>query len=312
MEPMKKKAILAVVALAALAACGDDSFGVLADDEPADDLEAELVAASKPDCPTASESAPLSVLWWRTRRELKQFVWASDGSRVTLLENTYEEKKSWWPWATETDKRRHCHRVYTQNLDGSNRQQLGAIAELRGNDLFDMKPAGYVVVEAFDTTGNLHVHRWSNATGARTLLASTPDTCSVARVIPSPDGARMASILVASPCGSISGDPSVPSTVTEQMLDAAGASVGAPHTVTLNGFVVPVWTLAGAFVTTSVSAAFAFGEDGEAPVATAVPTCTDPPTTSSRVNAAGEQLDIVGDGPGVAVIAPDRAFGCGQ
>jgi hypothetical protein len=304
-----------MVGVLALSACGEEDFGVLADDVQADDVQADddplpvETYAAQPDCPTASESASLSIWWWRTRRELTQFVWSSDGSRVTLLENTYEEKKNWWPWATDTDKRRFCHRIYTQNLDGSNKQLLG-LNELRGHDLFDMKPAGYLVVEAFDTDGNLQIHRWPAAGGARTLLAKTPDTCSYARVIPSPDGARMAQILVAQPCGSV-GDPSTPTKVTVQMLKASGAKIGGANVVNTNGFIVPVWTLAGDFVVTNFTTASAFGEDGQAPVATAVPTCTDPPTTSSRTNAAGQMLDIVGNQPGVAVIAPDRAFGCG-
>jgi hypothetical protein len=243
-------------------------------------------------------------------RQLDRFVWSSDGQRIYSIVQSYEEKKPLLPIGGATTKRRFCHELFVQQPDGSGRHVIGGQAAFKNAALYAMQPAGYTVVESLDSSGNMLIHRWS-ADGARTLLATTPDSCSYPQVIPSPDGARMASILVRTPCGS-NGSPTAIATVSVRMLNAGGDPVAAASQVQLQGWVTPVWTRAGQLIVTDASAAFSFGPDGESPVAVARPTCTDPATTSSIVDAGGQQLDIVNGQIGVATHAPDRAFGCGQ
>jgi hypothetical protein len=271
-------------------------------------VEAESIFAATPACPTAPENIPINLFFWRTGRQLAGFKWSSDGSKILGIETLYEEKQTWSPiWGIQVQRRKLCHQLYWTTLESTSRQNLGGPSELEVIDAFAFPQAGYVIVEKHSGTSPWLFERVA-LDGTRKPLASISGTCDWAQAVPSPDGAMIAyahSLLAHCP------DPTLAdSTTTVSFFDAAGAQVGGSGAVALPGYARSTWTAAGAFVVTDGATAAAVAAPAGTVTATAVLRCTDPPTTSSNVDAAGRLLDIHDGKAAVVAVDPSRAFGC--
>jgi hypothetical protein len=257
-------------------------------------------------CPTAREDIPLNPLVWKTTRQLDGFIWSADGAQILGIETLYEEKKYWNPWYVTTQKRNFCHQLYWTTLDGATRQDIGSPNELAVVEAFAFARAGYVVIEKHSESSPWIFER-VGLDGQHTPLASIDGSCDWARAIPSPDGAFIAFVHTRlTHCGSTTLNDS---TTTVSFFDANGAPTGGSGSVTLAGYALSTWTPDGRLVVTDRATASSVAVDG-AVTPTTVPRCTDPSTTSSKVDAQGRMLEIGSGKPAVVANAPDRAFGC--
>jgi hypothetical protein len=212
-------------------------------------------------CPTASPGAP-SLLFWHTTRQLEHLVWSSDGHQVGGAEYVFEEKKSWNPLDGTTLKRKFCHQLST--YDPKTLARLGYVGPMQPNQVGDitfMQPAGYFTVMTYERDfGGWDFHRVA-LDGTRKLLAHVDVGCQYGRILPSPNGSRIAYLAVAGHCGN---DGQGGNDVVVSFFDGAVNALGQSPSVRvyLDGGAVKV-----------------------EPAAT--PRCTDPGTTSSPVAAAG-------------------------
>jgi hypothetical protein len=290
-----KSLSLALLLALFLPACADETE----DDAPV------LLAASVPECPSAPENRSLSLFWWKTTRQTERFVWTPDGGRVLGSELLFEEKRSWNPLSGSTDKRKMCHQLYLADADGGHRQDLGGPAPLQAGELFAFPAAGYVVAQTF-REGAWDYQRVA-LDGTAHLVATISGSCEWGRVLPAPDGQVIAIVRTRQP-GCDSGG--VPTTTDVGFVDASGATLPGHATVALAGFGQATWTPAGRLVVTDGQSATAVALDGSLALAP-LPRCTEPPTSSSDVDAAGRVLGVSASGkPIVVATDPARAFGC--
>jgi hypothetical protein len=281
-----------------LSACG-------AENDPIDADEVAFAATATPECPSAPESWSLSLFWWKTTRQTERFVWTPDGTRVLGSELLFEEKKSWNPLNGTTDKRKMCHQLYLADADGSHRQDLGGMAPYQAGELFAFPAAGYVIAQIF-SGGAWDFQRVALGGAARTL-ATVSGSCEWGRVIPAPDGQRVAIVRTHQPDCQGAG---VATSTDVSFVDASGAPLPGAATVALAGFGQATWTPAGQLVVTDGQSARSVAADGTTAVA-AVPHCTEPPTSSSEVDAHGRVLGVSSSGkPQIVGVDAARAFGC--
>lgn len=293
------RAIAVLLSLVTIAGCADDGDDVQTE-LPTE--QAQVLAAAT--CPTAPENWPLSLFWWKTTRQIENFVWTSDGSRLLGSELRFEEKKSWDPLAGTTLKRKFCHQLFLIDVDGTDRQDLGAAAPLQAGEMFAFPAAGYVVAELAREGARDWVRVGSN--GSRRPLATIEGDCTWGRVVPSPDGSHIAVVRTTQACN----DGGVESAVEVAFLNAAGDPVSTPVSIDFDHFATTTWTPAGTLVATDGAAAFAVSVTGAVTPAP-VPGCTEPPTASSEVDAAGRIVEVVDGGrPGIVGTDRSRAFGC--
>ncbi len=262
-------------------------------------------AAATPTCPTASESWSLSLFWWKTTRQLEHFVWSSDASRLLGVELLFEEKKSWDPLSGTTLKRKLCHQLFLVDANGANRVNLGGVAPYQAGETFAFPQAGYVTAQTFRDGAWDFVH--VTLAGARRVLGSVSGRCEWARAIPSPDGAVIAFVRTSQAGCDTAG--ATASSVDVSFFDAAGALLPGHATVSLAGFGLATWTPAGQLVVTDDSAAVRVAIDGSV-LPASVPGCTEPPTTSGEVDAAGRLVGVVNGAPAILGTDATRAFGC--
>jgi hypothetical protein len=261
-------------------------------------------AAKGSACPTAPENWPLSHFWWKTSRYPERYVWTPDGSRLLGVEVLYEERKSWDPLNGSTDKRKTCHRLFLIDLDGKNRQNLGAAQPLQGGEVFAYPKKGYALVQLF-RPGALDFVRVA-LDGAHTTLGTASGDCVWGRALPSPDGAAIALVRTTQPDCESGGV----ATQTEVRFFTAAGAPGAVATVAHAGFAQATWTKAGSLVVTDGAMAVRVASDGQTSSAP-LPGCTEPPTSSSEVDATGRIIGISEQGQPVVVgVDPTRAFGC--
>jgi hypothetical protein len=288
----------ALTSLLAVAGCALD------EPETVDADTAALAEPAAPVCPTASERWPLSRFWWKTTRQLERFVWTSDGARLLGSELVFEERRSWDPLDGTTRKRRFCHQLFLANPDGSGRQDLGGRAPLQAGELFAFPSAGYVVAQT------LREGAWDyvrvGLDGSRRALATLGGDCVWGRAVPSPTGDRIAVVRTTQACN----DGGVASTTEVSFLDGGGAPLPGAARVELAGLGVATWTPAGDLVVTDQQTAVAVGPGGGVRPAP-VPGCTEPPTSSSDIDARGRVVGVDERGrPVILETDPARAFGC--
>jgi hypothetical protein len=300
--------VATVATTASLAGCAMDGIiddSTLAASATSED-DALFAATAAPECPSAPEGWSLGLFWWKTTRQTERFVWTPDGTRVLGSELLFEEKKSWNPLNGTTDKRKMCHQLYLADPDGGHRQDLGGPAPSQVGELFAYPAAGYVVAQLF-REGAWDFQRVGLDGGARTL-ATVSGGCEWGRVLPAPDGSRIAVVRTHQP-GCQSGG--VATTTDVAFLDATGAAIpGAGASVALAGFGQATWTPAGELVVTDGQAAATVSFAGVV-AAAAVPRCTEPPTSSSEVDARGRVLGVSPSGePQIVGTDASRAFGC--
>jgi hypothetical protein len=291
-----------------LAACGvQPAPPSAAETASQEEVEAASLLAAAPNCPTASESLPLNLLFWRSARVLDGFKWSNDGSQILGIETRYEEKQTWSPlWGLKVVRRKYCHQLFWTALDSAARQNIGGPSELQVVDALAFPQAGYIVIGKHSDSSPWIYERVA-LDGSRRQLASISGACDWSQAVPSPDGSTIAyahTVLHSCPDPTLSN-----STTTVSFFDAAGSAIGSSGQVTLAGYARSTWTPAGAFVVTDGATASAVAVDGTVS-ATAVPGCTDPPSTSSNVDATGRLLDIHDGKPAVVGVDPGRAFGC--
>jgi hypothetical protein len=299
---------LVVVALLALPACvspADPSAPAPA----ADNVAAASLAVSAPNCPTASETLPISFWYWRTRRTLDGFVWANDGTNILGIETLVEEKytPSLFGWKVITQK--PCHQLFWTTLGSSDRTNIGGPSELEIVNAYAFYDQHYIAIEKHSGTSNWQLERVDTVknSGTRTPYAAITGTCDWARAIPSPKGDTVAYVhSSANPCtpGSLA-----PSATTVTFFNAAGALQPGKASFTMSGFAQGTWRPDEQLVVSDGNTAVTVAIDGTV-APTSVPRCTDPPTTSSTVDAKGQLLDINDGKPAVVAVDVSRAFGC--
>jgi hypothetical protein len=284
-----------------LSACGSENDPI----DPIDSDEVAFAATATPECPSAPESWSLSLFWWKTTRQTERFVWTPDGARVLGSELLFEEKKSWNPLNGTTDKRKMCHQLYLADADGGHRQDLGRPAPYQAGELFAFPAAGYVVAQIF--SGGAWDFQRVALDGSARSLATVSGSCEWGRVIPAPDGQRIAVVRTHQPDCQGAG---VGTTTDVSFVDASGAALPGAATVALAGFGQATWTPAGQLVVTDGQSARSVAADGTTAVAP-VPRCTEPPTSSSEVDAHGRVLGVSPSGkPQIVGTDAARAFGC--
>lgn len=266
-------------------------------------------AASAPNCPTASESLPINLFFWRTRRTLDGFVWANDGQQILGIETLVEEKQTLTIFGIQVITRKPCHQLFWTSLGSTARTNLGGPSELEVVNAYAFPGNGYVAIEKHSGTSSWQFERVDTRQnrGTRTPYAAIDGSCDWARAIPSPDGTHVAYVhSSADPCtpGSLA-----PSATTVSFFDAAGAPLGGKASFSLPGFAQGTWRPDGQLVVSDGNTAVTVALDGTV-AATSVPHCTDPPTSSSNVDAKGELLDINDGKPAVVGVDDSRAFGC--
>ncbi len=282
-----------------LAACGPDEQEL----DMVDD--AAFAATAAPGCPSAPESWPLSLFWWKTTRQAERFVWSAQGGQVLGSELLFEEKLSWNPLNGTTDKRKLCHQLYLADADGSHRRDLGGPALLQAGELFAFPSSGYVVAQT------LREGAWDyqrvDLDGTRRLLGTISGRCEWGRALPSPDGQVIAFVRTHQGCAN---PAEVASTTEVSFLDASGAPLPGHATVALAGFGQATWTPAGQLIVTDDHSARSVALDGSIAPAP-LPHCIEPPTSSSDVDALGRVLGVSESGmPAVVAADPARRFGC--
>lgn len=256
-------------------------------------------------CPTAPKRA---VTWWRwaTVEDVETLAWSPDGSEILVSEHLFEQKSAIFGY---DQTQNHCHRLAVYAPDGTRKREMMALtpgfAPYFPGSLTFM--ASYAVYHhqnyALDKTGLWEAFRVA-PNGQRKTLVTWPK-CSHGQVIPSPDGSTMAMITIKSSCTSAS----QASTTTVRFLDAAGNPIGATVTTPFTTWPVGTWTPAGAFIVTDRTTAVRVDVSG-ASVATPVPSCTEPATTSSEVAHDGRLVSFLAGKLSVFGIDPSRAFGC--
>jgi hypothetical protein len=156
------------------------------------EVEAASLLAAAPNCPTASESLPLNLFFWRTARALDGFKWANDGSKILGIETRYEEKQTWSPlWGIQVVRRKTCHQLFWTTLDSAASQNIGAPSELEVVDAFAFPQAGYIVLGKH-TDSSPWIFERVALDGSRKQLASISGACDWAQAVPSPDGSTIA------------------------------------------------------------------------------------------------------------------------
>ncbi len=269
-----------------------------------------LFGFNEPECPTASTSRSLSLFWWRGQRFVDHAVWSSDGAWVAAVETAYEEKKSWDPLNGTTDKRRTCHRVFVQKLDGTGKRYLGADVKGQAGNMFFMRPGSdadaYVLLQVY--AGSAVSYDRVALDGKRSIIAK--DGGRELNLVPSPDGRTIAQIKIQS-CDAPPEGPFPDAKTEVRMLSDRGVLRGTPHSI-----VAPCYSVGFTFrpdnllVVADGQHAYAFDTNGGAPTSTTLPRCVNPPTTSSWVDAQGRVLSFVDGKASSSDKNAELAFGC--
>jgi hypothetical protein len=286
--------------MAACATAGDDPA-----ESTIDSADSEV---STP-CPTASAGKP-TYLFWHTTRQLEHLVWSSDGQQVGAVELIFEERKSWNPLNGTTDKRKFCHQLSILDKNLKHVRYVGPMQPNQAGEISFMQPGGYFTVMTYvrDFDG-WDFHRVA-LDGTRKLLAHTDVGCQYGRMLPSPDGTRIAYFDVAGHCNDgLSGND-----VKVTFFDGVtGAAIATSASVNLPGGAALTWTPAGDIVLTdgTKSVRVALAGTTVTITNTSVPGCTDPGTSSSVIAADGRILGFDSNGkPAIVGTDPSAAFGC--
>lgn len=306
-----------------------------------------LLGACDPTEPQGEELED-RVLWWHPHTETWESsepyrgapAWSDDGTDAAGIRLRYERRVSFPPLQGWWAKRNFSFRVFIQE-PGSWSEVFLHDEELAGRptSLYvmsetDTRP-GYVLVERFDDeafeTETLRVGLDGEITSVvRTPLgpSSTPPD-----VVPSPDGNVLASVacrpFVEIPVdGGTRIEPQRPIPCDVEFLDATTLTSISTARVELaeqppfapagpdEDYALPWqrWTPDGTLVVTDYQRSAFAVRPGEAPQATAIPTCHGPETTSSKVDAQGRRLGLSWGGD-IQIVdsidAVDEPFGCG-
>lgn len=294
-------ALLSLVLLGCAEVAPDDE---LTDESDIETTEADLTGA----CPTAKTGA-LSHFLWRTTRQLERVVWSSDGTQIGGVEYVFEEKKSWNPLDGTTQKRKFCHQLVTLDTKGKRFGTVGPMQPNQAGDITFMKPAGYFTTQSFvRDAGGWDFHRVA-LDGSRTLLAHVDVGCQYGRMLPSPDGSRIAYFEVRGHCDDgLSGND-----VIVTFFDGKGKKLGTSSSISLPNGAYETWTPAGDLIVTDGVSSYRVDLAGSV-VKTApasVPSCMEPGTTSSNIASDGRTLDFDANGKAAVVSTdPSTAFGC--
>lgn len=286
-----------------LGGCVGPQLQESAADEP---VVGEAEEALESACPTASESAKLSRFWWKTSRHLEHVIWTDEGKEILGSEYLFEEKIPVFDplSGSGVEQRKFCHRLFLANPDGTNRRDLGKAQSYYPGESFAFPRAGYVVIQkVHDQTWD---YEWVALDGTRRPLGTISGNCTWGGAIPSPDGSIVAFTRTVQP--GCDGTSSTATTTTVSFFDARGNSIGKSATMEKAGFARPTWTPAGQLIISDGQQASAVAVDGTV-VTAPIPHCTEPPTTSSEVDAHGRVVKVVDD---KIVILPELGtpFGC--
>jgi hypothetical protein len=281
-----------------------------------------LALSSRPALVVAAASMLLTACWviWSDAEYISAVAWSDDDARVVYAVLRYEERDSANPLHGSTIKRNFRHQLYLQKPDGSGKSALGnEIAGQNAMELYFMRDAGYVLAGAVDDSA-----RWFNRIGldgrVREVARKSSASCEARYfdVVPSPDGEVLALVQAAPGCSGTGWDgPPSPhggasaadEMIFVQLLDAQTLAVLKSHAVTLQAWSIEwTWRLEGDFVVTDGRSAWSLDTDRNA-LATSVPACTWPKTSSSEWSAAG--VHVYADGPTVRTgeTQPHAAFG---
>lgn len=299
---MKLRSAFPLLALV-LFGCADVAPDEDANEGEAETTESDLTAT----CPTA-RTGSLSRLSWRTTRQLERAVWSSDGTQIGGVELVFEEKKSWNPLDGSTQKRKYCHQLVTLDTKGNRLGTVGPMQPNQAGDITFMKPAGYFTAQTFVRDGGWDFHRVA-LDGTRKLLAHVEVGCQYGRVLPSPDGSRIAYFEVLGHCT----DGESGNDVVVTLFDRTGKKLGSSPKIPLPNGAYETWTPAGDLIVTdgvTASRVLLVGSALQTAPAS-VPGCMEPGTTSSTIAADGRTLDFDANGkPVVVATQPSAAFGC--
>src|SRR5262249_28029365 len=157
----------------------------------------------------------------------------SDGKQIGGVEYVFEEKKSWNPLDGTTLKRKFCHQLSLYDAKTLARTSyVGPLQPNQAGDIEFMQPAGYFTVMTYQRDfDGWDFHRVA-LDGTRKLLAHVDVGCQYGRILPSPDGSRIAFFYVAGHCDN---DGQSGNDVTVTLFDAAGNTLGVSPSVNLPG-----------------------------------------------------------------------------
>jgi len=247
---------------------------------------------------------------WTSKQQLEQAVWADDNSELAVIELTFEEKASGL-LATETQQRNIQHQIWLQNPDGSQKRALTQKRQHRNENLFYMKQAGYLVVDAISAEG---IRRFDKIDLEGNELPIVEEQivyqpCTEAndsahqvahQIIPSPDGSLM--VEVYSPqCGQ----------ATIEFLHANNLSFIDGQTFAIDEPMTVMWHPYGYIIFTSNDLDKAWKvAPHSAPVPIQPPGCLAPLTTSSAVSLNGRLAYIEHDQVLIKPVETQQIFGC--
>ena len=253
---------------------------------------------------------------WTPRQQNDQAVWADDSSEVAVIKLSFEEKRSNLLSST-TEQRHFKHQILVQNLDGSGQRAITQWRNYKNGQLFYMKQAGYLVVEALLESGARRFDKIA-LNGNEILIIETPDSdhqpCQdqtatesakePARVqhavIPSPDGQQLVHIY--SPeCGQL----------TVEFLYANSLNVFDTQTMKIDEPMTATWHPGGYVIFANHKNDKAWKVTPLAPqLPVTPPNCLSPVTTSSDISLEGLQVYFEGEQLATKEMGRQRAFGC--
>ncbi len=247
-------------------------------------------------------------------------IWADDDSEQLYVRHTFAERQRASPFPeAESITGNHRMRVFRHSLDGDSTPVGEWRDETPGPDWYFMKSAGYILGSVQTGEDGLRYERWSLDGSAVQPVVESPgtiDACSFSVVVPSPDGSTLALV---HRVGAPASGPAIPGcgagTVSVERLDAQSlARLTRTGQVAIEGRVQFTFAPDGRAFVFAGTERFVVSDDGQAlEPASAPPTCTVPPTTSSNISSAGRLIaanSLEPNDPIVVIADGQTPFGC--
>lgn len=228
-------------------------------------------------------------------------VWADDGSDIAVVELHYKEIDG-----VQTDFK---HRLYVQNVDGSQKRAITELRDYQNGSLYYMKQGGYFIMESLLPDGMRRFDRIDD-NGNEILIIEMPaytdcppDTAQAYHtIIPSPDAALLAHIFSLE-CGEVS----------VSFLYANNLNIIAePIQLKINEPINATWHIENylLLVNNKNDKAWAI-HTNQAPKSVPPPRCIAPVTSSSNITYNGDMVYLNADGlVELRQIDKNMAFGC--
>jgi hypothetical protein len=220
----------------------------------------------------------LNACQWQTQEYVDAVAWSDDAQEQAFVVLRYDERTA-YPLNGSKEIARLRHQLYVQKADGSSRRPLtGERPRANGTHLFYMKKAGYVLYDVQDgDTVNYDIVRMGAAPQTFASMVVQSDPCNGLEVVPSPDGLTLAKLTRAASGASCNITAGLYDAVTLALKQESMWSTDAPAQLT--------WTTSNEVIVWTPKQAWKIAEHNV--VATVLPKCSFPVTTSSTVSPEG-------------------------